>query len=192
MEYSGCPEAGRAHRPFTPKCVCGRPPVIERADAQYEWRGVAASAATASAPHFSFCFLSRFLSRPGSGTTGHGREASLQQVLSRELLTHLDKQIQYTVDCRPQSMAMGNAIKWLKMRVGSRAVDQLSSAKAREMLSGQIDTFIEERVTLADKAILSYAESRIAPDDVVLIYGGSQVIETVLVHAHAQVSPRRM
>ena len=114
------------------------------------------------------------------------------QVLSRELLTHLDKQIQYTVDCRPQSMAMGNAIKWLKMRVGSRAVDQLSSAKAREMLGGQIDTFIEERVTLADKAILSYAESRIAPHDVILIYGGSQVIETVLLHAHAQVSPRRL
>jgi len=106
-------------------------------------------------------------------------------VLNRELETHLSKQIQYMVDCRPQSMAMGNVNKWLKMRVG-HLPPHLSNDKAKELLCGQIDTFIEERITLADKAILSYAESHIAAGDVLLVYGGSQVIETVLLHTHSQ------
>jgi len=104
------------------------------------------------------------------------------KVLSRELETNLNQQIQYLVDCRPQSMAMGNAIKWLKMRVG-HAPPHLPNHQAKEMLCTQIDTFIEERITLADKAIISYAESRIVSGDVVLIYASSYVVETVLVHA---------
>jgi len=105
------------------------------------------------------------------------------KVLSRELEIHLSKQIQYMIDCRPQSMAMGNATKWLKMRVG-HLPPHLSNDRAKALLCSQIDTFIEERITLADKAILSYAESHIASSDVVLVYGGSQVIETLLLHSH--------
>ena len=39
------------------------------------------------------------------------------KVFARELDSSLKTQIQYLVDCRPQSMAMGNAIKWMKNRV---------------------------------------------------------------------------
>merc|ERR1719442_158343 len=41
------------------------------------------------------------------------------KVFTRELEVSINAQIQYMVDCKPQSMAMGNVIKWLKMHVGS-------------------------------------------------------------------------
>ncbi len=79
-------------------------------------------------------------------------------------------------------MAMGNAIKWLKLRVG-HTPPHLPDDKVREMLIGQIDTFIHERITLADEAIIGYAFSRIVPGDVVLVYASSYVVERVLLYA---------
>lgn len=51
------------------------------------------------------------------------------------------------IDCRPQSMAMGNATKWLKMRVG-HLPPHLSNDKAKALLCSQIDTFIVRPTTV--------------------------------------------
>ena len=107
------------------------------------------------------------------------------KVLSRELETCLKYQIQYLVDCRPQSMPMGNAIKWLKLRVG-HAPPHLPEAEVKQMLCDTIDTYLHERIELADQAILSYAVQRIAPGDVLLVYSCSHLIETILLEAHKQ------
>ena len=39
----------------------------------------------------------------------------------RELLTHLNSCIQFLNDCRPQSVSMGNTIRWLKSRISQIA-----------------------------------------------------------------------
>ncbi len=39
------------------------------------------------------------------------------KVLSRDLTTQLNTAIQFLVECRPLSVSMGNAIKFLKMQV---------------------------------------------------------------------------
>ena len=72
------------------------------------------------------------------------------KVLSRELETSLKEQIQYLVDCRPMSMAMGNAIKWLKMRMG-HVPPHLVDDDAKQVLCEMIDTFMHERIVLADQ-----------------------------------------
>ena len=104
------------------------------------------------------------------------------KVFARELEGSLKQQIQFLVDCRPQSMPMGNAIKWLKRHI-MFAPPQLSEGETKALLRGHIDTFLHERIDLADRAIIAYAVERIAPADVVLVYGHSHVVEQVLLHA---------
>jgi len=107
------------------------------------------------------------------------------KVLSRELDLCLKQQIQYLVDCRPQSMPMGNAIKWLKLQVG-HAPPHLPEETVKQMLCDKIDTYLHERIELADQAILDLAVKRISPGDVLLVYSRSLVIEKILLDAHRQ------
>ena len=54
------------------------------------------------------------------------------------------------------------------------------------MLCAKVDTYLHERIELADLAILGYATRRIAPGDVLLVYSRSLVIEKILLAAHRQ------
>jgi len=107
------------------------------------------------------------------------------KVLSRELETALNQQIQYLIDCRPQSMAMGNVIKWLKLRVG-QSPPHLPEETAKRQLCAQIDTFVHERIVLADQAIIMNLTSKIAPGDVLMVYSRATVVEEALMYAHKQ------
>ena len=55
----------------------------------------------------------------------------------------------------------------------------LSASQVRERLSDAIETFIVEKIQLADQAIIAYAASRIAPGDVVLVFASSYTVEQV-------------
>lgn len=44
------------------------------------------------------------------------------KVLSRDLASQLNTAIQFLVECRPLSVSMGNAIKFLKLQVGSTTI----------------------------------------------------------------------
>lgn len=112
-------------------------------------------------------------------------EPPATKVFSRELDAALKLQIQYLVDCRPQSMAMGNGIKWIKNKV-TVAPPHLSNEQVKEMLCASIDTFISEKIHIADQAIIANAISRVAPGDVVLVYSSSYVVEKVLLHTWQQ------
>jgi len=89
------------------------------------------------------------------------------------------------VDCRPASMAMGNGIKWMKNKV-TLAPPHLPDHEVKDLLCDAIETFISEKILIADQAIIANAISRIAPGDVVLVYATSYVIEKVLLTAMAQ------
>ena len=94
------------------------------------------------------------------------------QVFARELDGALKLQIQYLLDCRPLSMAMGNGIKWIKNKV-TLAPPHLPNAKVKEMLTEAIDTFITEKISIADQAIIANAIPRIGQGDVILVYSFS-------------------
>jgi translation initiation factor eIF-2B subunit delta len=104
------------------------------------------------------------------------------KVLSRELETRIKIQIQHLNDCRPKSLAMGDGIKWLKLRV-AQVPGHLPNEAAKRLLCQQIDTYIDERIVLADRAISSAAAAKISPGETILVYARSHVVEQTLLHA---------
>ena len=103
--------------------------------------------------------------------------------LSRHLTTHLSHQISYINLARPLSVSQGNSIRWLKKLISSLDPD-LAETDAKDFLGTAIDSFIREKITLADEVIAREARERVVDGDVVLTYGKSSVVERTLLSAH--------
>ncbi|KAL9580984.1 MAG: hypothetical protein Q9212_004166 [Teloschistes hypoglaucus] len=105
--------------------------------------------------------------------------------LPRHLTLHLSTQIDYLVSCRPLSISMGNAIRWLKLAISTIDPDTAES-QAKNELCIAIDNFIRERITVAGQAIASSACSRIQDGDVILTFAKSSIVERTLAEAYKQ------
>ncbi|KAF2873559.1 hypothetical protein BDV95DRAFT_517405 [Massariosphaeria phaeospora] len=104
--------------------------------------------------------------------------------LARHLTSHhLSPQIDYLRSCRPISISMGNAIRWLKDII-IKIDPSTSEAAAKRDLLDEIDLFIRERVTAADKLIQDCAKDKIESGDVVLTYASSSIVEQTILDAH--------
>jgi translation initiation factor eIF-2B subunit delta len=103
--------------------------------------------------------------------------------LGRSLTLHLGHQIDYLKTARPLSISMGNAIRWLKLQISGVSID-LSDIQARALLCEQIDTFIRDKIDIADQVIVETAVNHIQDGDVVLTYARSNVVRQILVRAH--------
>jgi translation initiation factor eIF-2B subunit delta len=105
--------------------------------------------------------------------------------LSRHLSSHvLSPQIEYLTACRPMSISMGTAIRWLKLKISKIDIDQ-GDAQARESLCEDIDEYIRDRITLADQVISRTASQQLIKDgDVVLTYAKSSIVQQSLIQAH--------
>ncbi|KAL9119956.1 MAG: hypothetical protein Q9187_003485 [Circinaria calcarea] len=106
-----------------------------------------------------------------------------QNSLTRHLTSHLSPQIEYLVSCRPLSVSMGNAIRWLKLQISDVDPDTPES-KAKADLCNAIDNFITERITVADQVIATSAAEKIQDGDIILTFAKSNVIQQTLVEAH--------
>ncbi|KAI0676954.1 eukaryotic translation initiation factor 2B delta subunit [Trametes maxima] len=104
--------------------------------------------------------------------------------LSRHLMTHLSPQISHLVAARPMSITMGNAIRQLKLDISGTDFD-LPEQDAKDALCHKIDTYIRERIIIADQVIQETAGNKIKDGDVILTYARSSVVEKVLLEAHA-------
>ncbi|KAL8802741.1 MAG: hypothetical protein Q9200_006480 [Gallowayella weberi] len=105
--------------------------------------------------------------------------------LPRHLTLHLSTQIDYLVSCRPLSISMGNAIRWLKMAISTIDPDT-PEHQAKSELCSAIDNFIRERITVAGQAIASSACARIQDGDVILTFAKSSIVERTLAEAYRQ------
>ncbi|KAF2011369.1 IF-2B-domain-containing protein [Aaosphaeria arxii CBS 175.79] len=104
--------------------------------------------------------------------------------LARHLTSHhLSPQIDYLRSCRPLSISMGNAIRWLKDII-IKIDPSTPEAEAKRDLISEIDDFIRDRVTAADKLIIDHAVKKIENGDVILTYASSSIVEKTLVHTH--------
>ena len=108
-----------------------------------------------------------------------------QTSLPRHLTTHLSSQIEYLVSCRPLSISMGNAIRWLKVKISEVDISTEES-KAKADLCNAIDNFITEKITVADQVIARRAVDKIRDGDVILTYAKSSIVQQTLVEAHRQ------
>lgn len=77
---------------------------------------------------------------------------------------------------------MGNAIRWLKLQV-SKIDPDVPESDAKKQLCGGIDTFIQERISMADLVITEKAAEKIQDSDVILTFGRSSIVERALIHA---------
>ncbi|KAF1994342.1 nagb/rpia/CoA transferase-like protein [Amniculicola lignicola CBS 123094] len=104
--------------------------------------------------------------------------------LARHLTAHhLNPQIDYLRSCRPLSISMGNAIRWLKDLIIKIDPD-VPEDEAKRDLQENIDYFIRDRVTLADDIITSATAQKINSGDVIMTYASSSVVEKTLIRAH--------
>ncbi|KAI9760875.1 MAG: hypothetical protein M4579_001376 [Chaenotheca gracillima] len=105
--------------------------------------------------------------------------------LTRHLTSHLSPQIEYLKSCRPLSISMGNAIRWLKLEISKVDID-VPDTDSKSYLCNAIDTFIRERITLADAVIATAAASKIQNGDVILTYAKSSIVQQTLLTAHGR------
>ncbi|KAF2104010.1 IF-2B-domain-containing protein [Rhizodiscina lignyota] len=105
--------------------------------------------------------------------------------LARHLTSHhLSPQIDYLKSCRPISISMGNAIRWLKDLIIKIDPD-VPESEAKQSLIAAIDSFIRERITAADTLISQTASSKIRDGDVILTFAKSSIVLQTLLEAHA-------
>lgn len=105
--------------------------------------------------------------------------------LSRHLTTHLSHQITYLSTCRPLSISQGNAIRALKLAIAS--IDpSVPEADAKESLREFIDSFIREKITVADQVIAGSAAQKVQDGDVIVTIAGSSIVKQTLLNAHKE------
>lgn len=106
-----------------------------------------------------------------------------EKILSRDLAAKISNYVSFFTECRPISISMGNAINFIKRQCTELPLS-LSESEAKASLCEHIDTFINEKIILADKVIVEHAVTKVKNGDVVLTYGSSCVVEMILLHAH--------
>ncbi|XP_019104612.2 uncharacterized protein LOC104892066 isoform X2 [Beta vulgaris subsp. vulgaris] len=103
--------------------------------------------------------------------------------LSRDLTARISGYVSYLNECRPISISMGNAIRFLKTRI-AKLPSSLSESDTKAALASDIDRYINEKIIAADKVIMQQAATKVRDGDVLLTYGCSSVVEMVLIYAH--------
>ncbi|KAL3629534.1 hypothetical protein CASFOL_026756 [Castilleja foliolosa] len=106
-----------------------------------------------------------------------------EKSMIRDLTAKISGYVSFLIECRPLSISMGNAIRFLKTRITHLPLN-LSESEAKTNLISDIDHFISEKIILADKLIVKHAVTKIRDDDVLLTYGSSSAVELILLHAH--------
>ncbi|XP_058179431.1 uncharacterized protein LOC131298136 isoform X3 [Rhododendron vialii] len=106
-----------------------------------------------------------------------------EKALVRDLTAKINCYISFLIECRPLSISMGNAIRFLKTRIVKLPLS-LSESEAKSSLVSDIDRFISEKIILADRVIVRHAVTKIRDGDVLLTYGSSSAVEMILLHAH--------
>ncbi|XVE64090.1 hypothetical protein DITRI_Ditri07aG0073200 [Diplodiscus trichospermus] len=106
-----------------------------------------------------------------------------EKTLIRDLTSKISGFVSFLIECRPLSMSMGNAIRFLKSRIAKLPLT-LSESEAKAALCSDIDRFINEKIVLADKVIVRHAATKIRDGDVLMTYGSSCVVEMILLYAH--------
>jgi len=111
-----------------------------------------------------------------------------EEVFHLNLYNKIKPCIRFLIDCRPQSISMGNALRWLKMCIWKlpKKRPNITAEQAKQYLIEEIDTFIQERIVFADSVIAQHGVGRITDGDVILTYAKSHVVETIIKQAYDQ------
>lgn len=106
-----------------------------------------------------------------------------EKAINRDLTAKINSYVSFLIECRPLSVSMGNAIKFVKTRIANLPL-ALSESEAKANLLSEINHFINEKIILADKVIVNHAVTKVRDGDVLLTYGSSSAVEMIFLHAH--------
>ncbi|CAA7055556.1 unnamed protein product [Microthlaspi erraticum] len=106
-----------------------------------------------------------------------------EKTLNRDMTAKISSYVSFLIECRPLSISMGNAIRFLKNRIAKLPIT-LSESEAKTALQSDIERFINEKIITADNVIVKHAVTKIRDGDVLLTYGSPSAVEMVLLHAH--------
>ncbi|KAL6623402.1 hypothetical protein ACP70R_033281 [Stipagrostis hirtigluma subsp. patula] len=105
------------------------------------------------------------------------------KTLNRDLTAKISSYVSFLIECRPLSISMGNAIRFLKNKIAKLPL-ALSELEAKASLQSDIDWFINGKIIIADEVIVQHAIKKIRDDDVLLTYGSPSVVEMIFDRAH--------
>jgi translation initiation factor eIF-2B subunit delta len=105
------------------------------------------------------------------------------KAVNRDLNQKLKPIIRFLEDCRPKSISMGNAIRYVKQKIIKLPLN-IGEVEAKHQLQQDIDRFIQLRIFFADQVIVSHGVKYIRDGDTILTYSKSHVVEMLLKHAH--------
>lgn len=106
-----------------------------------------------------------------------------EKTLNRDMTAKISSYVSFLIECRPLSVSMGNAIRFVKNRIAKLPIT-LSESEAKAALQSDIERFINEKIIMADTVIVKHAVTKIRDGDVLLTYGSPTAVEMVLLHAH--------
>eukprot|EP00095_Tigriopus_kingsejongensis_P006818 maker-scaffold82_size396747-snap-gene-1.15 protein:Tk06818 transcript:maker-scaffold82_size396747-snap-gene-1.15-mRNA-1 annotation:"translation initiation factor eif-2b subunit delta-like isoform 1" len=107
-----------------------------------------------------------------------------QKDLPRDLDSRIKPYITFLRQCRTLSVSMGNAIRFLKSKINGLD-PAMPEDEAKEKLLEAIDNYVFENIVLAAKQISITACEKIRNGDVIMIFGCSSLLRTVLIDAAA-------
>lgn len=102
-----------------------------------------------------------------------------KEEFKRHLDAKLKQSINYVEQCRPKSISMGNAIKFLR----SKSYDlpaEMPEEEAKAVLIEALEKFVNENIQLAAQAISKFAIKKIRDGDNILVFGSSSVVAKTL------------
>jgi len=109
-------------------------------------------------------------------------QSSEKDDLFKEVDSILNPNITFLKQCRPLSISMSNAIRYLKREIAG--LDRSSSPEEiRCTVEETVEDFINVNFTLHPKAISETANRKIRDGDVILTYSHSKLVERVLLDA---------
>ncbi|XP_010440992.1 PREDICTED: translation initiation factor eIF-2B subunit delta-like isoform X3 [Camelina sativa] len=103
--------------------------------------------------------------------------------LNRDMTAKISSYVSFLIECRPLSISMGNAIRFVKNRIAKLPIT-LSESEAKAALQSDIERFINDKIIGADMVIVKHAVTKIRDGDVLLTYGSPTAVEMILLHAH--------
>ncbi|XP_015910585.2 translation initiation factor eIF2B subunit delta [Parasteatoda tepidariorum] len=107
------------------------------------------------------------------------------KTLSKDLESKLQNYFDYLNSCRPLSVNIGNAMKFLKHQI-NHIPEGMDDARAKESLCQSINDYVREEILLAKEAITISASAKIVNNDTILVFAYSSLVKDVLCKAHDQ------
>ncbi|CAL1298961.1 unnamed protein product [Larinioides sclopetarius] len=104
---------------------------------------------------------------------------------SRDLEAKLKMCLNFLNNCRPLSVSITNAVRFLQHQI-NRIPKDSSEEDAKQKLYNSINNFVKEEILLAKEAICMSATAKIVDGDNIVVYAYSSIVKDVLCKAHDQ------